>query len=598
VKLLKILISEISEKLKKQLIIKFSGQTSDNQDIIASKIDAFEKYKNGLPADKRDINKYSYEELSSLITSKETKKGLEDIFTEFKKKEEKLDRVLLKKYIKKFLEIQSELPTSKQDILKFSFLNLVKFVDDVYVKIIRKKIFEKFKKENPNLTDDQILFYIETYIENFDTIPFETKGIDKMSFVELEQLLDSLNLSKDSEKASNKKDLTDIEMIYDENNLKVFAPKTKDQCIKLRNGRSWCTSRSGSGNMYYNYRLGHERTLYYVIDEDKDFSDLNFAVVVLVDPDGDMALADGSNSGRYSGHSNIPWSEIETKIPKLKGLKNLFEPKPLTQEEKNLIRKVERVRVGENPMDSFDNEQEVEMWLEYNSPRLSDIQYGHLSIELKKKYISLGMDLSSGMIKNSEPEVLKYYISKKIDKIKETSIDNLSSEDISLLNTPMLKKIKEELRTKFATDLTGLGNSKKIEIDYPSGKASKFVALYGFDSLFSSVPSDIKNFLFNNKSQSDMNLVVPETISRFKELEALLLMKCVSEIPESIGKLKNLSFLSLPDNPNLKKIPSSILTLPNLMFINLKGSNPELPEGFNDKFVEEGQGTGFFTKKF
>jgi hypothetical protein len=199
------------------------------------------------------------------------------------------------------------------------------------------------------------------------------------------------------------------------------------------------------------------------------------------------------------------------------------------------------------------------------------------------------------MIKSSEPEVLRYYISKKIDRLKNTSVNNLSREDIALLNTPILKKVKEEFKPKFAKDLT-TGGGTKIEIEYPNGNASKFVALYGFDELFDSLPENITNFLFNNKSNDDFNLELPKTISRFKNLEALLLMKCVSSVPEEIGELKNLSFLALPDNPNLSSLPSSILDLPNLMFVNLKGSEPSLPEGFNNSFNNEG--SGFYTKKF
>jgi hypothetical protein len=106
------------------------------------------------------------------------------------------------------------------------------------------------------------------------------------------------------------------------------------------------------------------------------------------------------------------------------------------------------------------------------------------------------------------------------------------------------------------------------------------------------------NFLFNNKSKTEVNLELPSSISRFKDLEALLLMNCVSSIPENIGDLKNLNFLALPDNTNLTSLPSSILDLPSLLFLNLKGSNPMLPEGFNDRFSEEGgKGSGFFTRK-
>jgi hypothetical protein len=144
VKLLKLLINEISEKMKKQLVSKFSVDTQDTEDVIISNIDAFERYKSGLPADKRDINRYSYEELKNLIDSKQSSKSIDDIFTEFKKKEKGIERNLLKRYIKKFLEIQSDLPKNKQDISNYSFINLVKLVDDVYGKLLPKKIFEKF----------------------------------------------------------------------------------------------------------------------------------------------------------------------------------------------------------------------------------------------------------------------------------------------------------------------------------------------------------------------------------------------------------------------------------------------------------------------
>jgi len=125
----------------------------------------------------------------------------------------------------------------------------------------------------------------------------------------------------------------------------------------LRNGRSWCTSRDGSSNLYYNYRLNNNLTLYYVINEDLPYSDTNFASVILVQTDGRKRLADGTNSGRYSGHDAIPWDDIVKKIPKLSGLESIFVPKPLTEEEKQTIDKVKNTRVGDNPTKSFDGDQ-------------------------------------------------------------------------------------------------------------------------------------------------------------------------------------------------------------------------------------------------
>jgi hypothetical protein len=158
-------------------------------------------------------------------------------------------------------------------------------------------------------------------------------------------------------------------------------------------------------------------------------------------------------------------------------------------------------------------------------------------------------------------------------------------------------ELKEYFKPEFARGLTTSGG-KKVEIEYPSSSAAKFIALYGFDEFFGSLPDDITNLLFNNKSNENISLDVPSTIGRFKSLEALLLMKCVKSLPKEISNLKNLSFLSLPDNPNLKSLPDTIADLPSLMFVNLKGTNPKLSEKFLSLFSEEGvKGSGFFTKK-
>jgi len=590
------LINEVSDKVKKLLLNKWSNTTQDTPEMIVSNINAFDKIKSGLPADKRDIMKYSYDELKSALSEKQSGKTIDDIFTHFKKGGEMkgVENTVLKKYIKRFLEIESLLPAGKKEITKYAFLDLVKMIDDLYPKLITKKLGEKFKSENTNLTPDQILFYISTYMDILNEIPADTKRVDEMSFAEFEHLIDSIGAKKGAD-TSTKSDMSDIDLKYDENNLKIFAPKTKDQCIRLKNGRGWCTSREGGGNMYYNYRLGHERTLYYVIDEDKDFNDLNFAVVILVDPYGKTAMADKSNTGRFGGSTNMPWSEIAAKVPKLKNLESIFVPEPLTNEEKDLIKKVEHARVGDNPMESFDSPQEVEMWLEYKSPKLSDVQYSNLTVELKKKYIALGMDLSSNMIQQSEPEVLKYYISKKIDIIKSTNLDRLSSSDISLLNTPILKGLKKELKSKFASELT-TSSGKRVEIDYPNGPIPKFAALYGLDDLFDNLPQNLEHFLFNNKSGDNISLVVPPSIGRFKNLQALMMTNCVSELPEEIGLLKELTYLALPDNKNLKSLPKSILGLPNLRFIMLNGTHPSFPEGFSNMYAEPDKGLRFFAR--
>jgi hypothetical protein len=161
---------------------------------------------------------------------------------------------------------------------------------------------------------------------------------------------------------------------------------------------------------------------------------------------------------------------------------------------------------------------------------------------------------------------------------------------VEYLNGPM-KELKDYFKSEFAKGLVTKGGDK-VEINYPDSSAGKFVALYGFEELFQSLPEDIKQLLITNKSKENIALVVPESLGRFANLEALLLQNIVKTLPNTIGNLKNLNFVSLNKNPELESLPESIADLPNLTFINLQNSNPNLriPDRLKEKMVDEGNG--------
>jgi hypothetical protein len=584
-------LKEISEKLKKSLIDKFQKETEDSSENIGEYITQFDSYKNGLPVEKRDLGKYTYSELKKLIESKKFQKQETELYKSFKKKEEKIENAALKKTVRKFLEIKEKFGKSK-DPSGYKFLDFYKVINQVYPKYLSEILMEKFKKENTNLTEDILEFYIGQYITNFDELYEQMPSPTNLTFNEFEHYIDGMDKGLAGEEKSSTED---IEIVYDKNNLLIFQPKTRDQCIRLKNGRSWCTSREGGSNLFYNYRLDNKRTLYYVIDQDKDYSDLNFAVVVLVDPDGDASLADGSNSGRYSGHQNIPWKEITEKIPKLKGLEDLFKPSPLTSDELETIKKIKSFgrNVGQNPMEIFGSEDMVELWLEIETPRLSDEQFGNITPKLRKKYIALGHDLSAGMIKIADAETRKYYIGKKLENIKTKSLSQLSEVDIAILNLPGMAKLKEELKSKFATDFV---SDNDVVIKIPSQKEGKFIALYGFDELIDKLPETIEALSVINTEKTGQNFSIPLTFTKFRNLRNLVLSNIINELPENIGDLKNLESILLQDNSELKTLPKSILTLENLEMIVLRrnSSDFQLPEGFEEHF--DTVGDGFYYK--
>jgi hypothetical protein len=161
---------------------------------------------------------------------------------------------------------------------------------------------------------------------------------------------------------------------------------------------------------------------------------------------------------------------------------------------------------------------------------------------------------------------------------------------VELLNGPM-NELKDFFKPEFAKGLVSKGGDK-VEINYPDSSAGKFVALYGFDELFDNLPDTIVHLLISNKSKESIALDVPESITRFKNLDALLMSNIVRTLPENLGELKNLKFLNLSNNKDLVSLPESIKDIPNLALVNLKGSNPSvvIPPALKEILSDEGGG--------
>jgi hypothetical protein len=596
------IILEVSEKLKKQLLDKFKLETQDSEEQIVKYINDFERLKQSLPTDKRDITRYDYKTLKSLIDAIEkAKTRKEDInssvtnFIQKAKKNEIPPLEALKRAVKKFFEIQTEIKDAPKDINKYSYLKLIQFLEKNYESLLTQKLINKLKTENQTLTTEQIFLYVNEYLQNFNDIPLETPSADLMSFTQLEHLVDSL-ISKRGVGKETKTYLEDIDVIYnDKNGFKVYAPKGKEHCIKLAHGRGYCIGWLGGANLYYRYRLIKNRTIYYVVDESLDYEDRYYVTVVLVDPYGKTAFADKTNSAPYHGDTDLPWSEISGFVPKLKNLENLFVSRPLSQDEIEMRDKYQGIQYNlrhglrlpnnQTPMEYFNSPKEVGLWMEIQSPELFDEDYASLTTDLKKKYIALGFDLTAKQIASSEATVLNYYANKKIEKIKQTPLQKLSDSDIALLNSPIFKKIKEDLKERFAAGLTAQ-DGEKLEIsNLKSGDVGKFISLYGLQEIFESMGDNLVDIVINVGDSGDF-IQIPKNITRFKKLRQLTLQKnAINQLPDFICDIESLQFIGLTDNPELTSLPECIGNLPNLEIISFKGSGiNEIPNSLKENF--------------
>jgi len=156
------------------------------------------------------------------------------------------------------------------------------------------------------------------------------------------------------------------------------------------------------------------------------------------------------------------------------------------------------------------------------------------------------------------------------------------------------EELKPLFKPQFAESIKERKNGKAVSVEYPSDNASKFIALYGFDDFFNSLPDELErlDFIKSNRRyygsrsqpEASIEIPIPDTITRFKNLSALHLEGIISQLPQNIGELKNLQFLSIPNNPKLTELPESIADLDKLQVLNVKGSDDiRIPDRLQQK---------------
>ena len=604
------MLLEYPEPTIKRLVVKFSGDTDDTEEQIRQTISDFERFKSSFENQDKDIFRHSYDKVKELINSKllkqQSKKNLENLAQDFIVKYKgkiQIDLALIRLAIKKYLELKELFPKQKvfeKEVIDYTPSELFRLVNNLFTKFdanneneITKKLTEKFVKENPDEDPiTSILPRVKRYVMHYDLIPLNAKLASLMTFEEFEHVVDGYTPMEESEYSLPEIDLTDVDISYEDDDVLIFAPDEKQKCInirmKLAPDRKWCTSWEGSGNYYYNYRLTQNLTLYYVINKNLPENDLNYAVVILVDKYGEMRLADGSNSGRYSGGQVLPWDEILGKVPVLKNKKEYFEAKPLGEEEMVKMNLYKNYNLKTNdPITELGNEEETELWLELRSPNLSQMPngseiFGNLPESLQKKYIGLGSELSGGMVRNLKEGAMSYYISKRKEKLLLKTLSQLTDSDVETIKLKEMRPYYKQLFINFTDEVKSIieNNSKGkgndgVYVNFPNDNTAKYVSLFGIEEFFNILPKDIGFLSFENKSDGKINFDVPESLGNFTELTTLVFNGCIKSLPESIGNCRFLSFVVLDNNPNLKKLPNSMDTLYCLQHLSISGNNIE-----------------------
>jgi hypothetical protein len=594
------ILLEYPESTIKKLVDKFSKETQDSEEMIRKNIADFERFKSAFANEDKDIFKHTYEKLKKLIEDKATKqkskKNLEDMVQDYIQKYKGTDLQLVKTNIKKFFEIKTQLPQLKEfkkEVTTYTPAELNSLVERYFSKFNNQGVNELIvaiaQKFHDQLPEEDVMTVIlpraKRFVKHYNLFPINMKLSAFMTFDEFEHAVDGYTPMEESEYDVPEVDTSDVDIAYEDDNVLIFAPDQKHKCINIRKkfapDRRWCTSWEGASNYYYNYRLNQNLTLYYIINKNLPESDLNYASVILVDKWGEKRLADGSNSGRYAGSTVIPWSEILSKIPVLKDKEKYLEGKPFTDEDQDKMQKYKSYNLKTtDPITELGGYQEVEMWLELRSPDLKSTQNGdeifkNLPEEMQKKYIGLGNELSAGMVRVLTPSAMSYYVSKKKEKLLTKSLKDLSENNMEVIMSREMRPYLKSLKAKYKKEIENF-NTGFIQIIYPSDPNAKYARMFGFREVFELIPENTTMLTIENKSNDEIYIELPETIGRLKNLYTLSVTNIVKSIPEEIGECKELSFLNITNCRELKTLPVTLLNCPCLTFISKRNSGLDI----------------------
>ena len=150
---------------------------------------------------------------------------------------------------------------------------------------------------------------------------------------------------------------------------------------------------------------------------------------------------------------------------------------------------------------------------------------------------------------------------------------------------PELKPFFKDKFAKFLTDKF----DDTVEISQGQGSIQRYINIYGFEDLLDRLPpSLIRLDMDGGRSNASANPLSPKILN-FKNLKVLHVENSLSSLPDNLGDLKDLEFISVPNNPSLKTIPLSILDLPKLEVLNIRGnSSMDVPQEIKDWGEDDG----------
>jgi len=462
-----------------------------------------------------------------------------------------------------------------------------KYIQQGIDPVIVKQYLEDFKE----IRDRKYREAKDTQLPGLNVPPGEPRfNVDNYkTFKELEIIVDYVAGQRKFGSQNFEDIKVDGKPIFENDNVKIYYADTPRACIHYtgEGNYSWCISKSDSSNMFYNYRLGENKSAIYFVKrkhatEQEEFSETfrdkyHFFVIQVIN-DSNISDENSENyivtSAMNDGENHMSWKEILKISPELKGLQQIFEPKPLTFEE---IKKIQLYGSGLSDEDFArlpykEKEFYIDIYVKKNQP-LTYEQFKILPEDLKNKYIGFGIELSSEqfeLIKDNR-NLLKRYIeitNRKFDNLIKTNVSDITDNQFEFVDKNKFDELNSDSLNEL---LTRVKEPDKI-INILLSNENFINNLYSVEDLllyiniFYSEPEN----LFNLLGQIEIDFI--NNLNDFEILDLLSNTKVPDKIINMLGQ-KGTNFINKLNSYNEYTLLSSTKVPDKIINILLSNEN-------------------------
>ena len=383
-----------------------------------------------------------------------------------------------------------------------------------YSQSIMIKLINKFKTEDPNLTDEIIIRYIGDFKKISSKL--ENRDILTYSWKDLETAVDS---NRSVRVKAGKIDVTaeDSNLLYNKDGIRLYHANNKKACIKYSNGYSFCIGARGEDNMYNYYRFKSSRynktfdesgTPYFVFNDNLDKNDPRHVLVIFLfkQPDVDKShsayfytVTDAKNDGDTE-YDEI--GEVVKDYPWVNNLVQYIQPQELDDKEKDFYN---NRKVLNKKLDTINRE--FKKYALSKSNYVTSDFWNKLTNFLFEKQDYLNRDETTEFKYNAMMNGARYYVA-DLDKMHEIYYENGGDNSKNVV----LKDVISNLDDWFsrAVIITQPDNYDVAVIDY----AKKVI-----------MPNIKKNYkeIVKGKFDTDYDYILSVVVQSLKETKKQLM---------------------------------------------------------------------------